>query len=370
MGLSAARMGLFTSACSFGYLASSAPGGRLADMFGARWVMFLGLMLGAIPVICLLFAADFLTVLIVLFVAGLGIGCVFPATSRAVMDWFPANQRGLVVGTKSTGFNMAGMLTAATLPTVALHYGWRVGYMLLGVAGFIVAMIILGIYRDPKEGEGERVNRAKAEASAADKAMKKGSWIELFKSTDEWLLFLAAMANNGVTFCIVTYFVIYLRDVLLVPIVMAGFHLSFLDLGGLVGKVGGGFISDRLLGGKRKSTYIAQLTITLVVAGSLVVLHAGASRSLLAVLTFLFGFGCLGCAAVQQTLVMELAGQANSGLSIGALSSFNQLGAIFFVPVFGVIVDRTHSYGWAWGYVMGLTLAAIIMIAFVRERKK
>ena len=46
--------------------------------------------------------------------AGIGLGCVMPATTKAVLVWFPIKERATAMGFKQTGVNVGGMISAAS----------------------------------------------------------------------------------------------------------------------------------------------------------------------------------------------------------------------------------------------------------------
>src|SRR4030095_2071598 len=94
----------------------SLPAGRLADRVGVRPSLLGGLIVGAVGLAVSAAAPAFPAFLFCLFVAGSGWSVVNPALGKAIMDLFPAPERGMAMGIKQMGLTLGGTLvTTATL---------------------------------------------------------------------------------------------------------------------------------------------------------------------------------------------------------------------------------------------------------------
>jgi MFS family permease len=89
---------------------------------------------------------------------------------------------------------------------------------------------------------------------------------------------------------------------------------------------------------------------------------------LLLVLIFIFGVSGIGWNALYLTILGESVGRESTGLATGAGYFYGFLGSLITPPLFGLLVDRTGGYGYAW---LLLTLGAgiiLILLAFYREK--
>ena len=88
---------------------------------------------------------------VVMAMVGLGCGCLMPATTKLIINWFPLRDRATMMGLKQSGVNIAGIATGAILPTVALAYSWRFGFMLVSLMAIGFGLISLALHRDLPE---------------------------------------------------------------------------------------------------------------------------------------------------------------------------------------------------------------------------
>ncbi|MHB0869450.1 MAG: MFS transporter, partial [Chloroflexota bacterium] len=149
LGLSKVEIGVFSSAAFAGSWGVLLVAGYLTERFGVRRMMSVGQTVAGAVMMTMALVGSFLQAVAVMFVVGLCRGMVHPGASKAIMDWFPARERATAMGVKQTGYPVAGILMAATLPALALALGWRYAIALMGfliMAGGIGTAIL---YRDP-----------------------------------------------------------------------------------------------------------------------------------------------------------------------------------------------------------------------------
>jgi sugar phosphate permease len=257
LGLTSAQVGFFMSAAAAGYAVMTIPAGWLVDRIGVRWLLLIGEVIGGIFLISMFTVESLGAGLALMTLAGMGMGCLMPSTTKAVLVWFPVNERATAMGFKQTAVNAGGIITAVTLPTVAIHYGWQYGFLGIGIIAVVIGVVSFMLYKEPPQNP-------RLEASQATTSSRpKPSVSEVFKSRDIWLLIVSCMALIVVEFSAIAYFVLYLTDVLLITVVTAGFFLAVFEVGGVFGKPINGIISDRLFHGSRKKVYFLLAATTL-----------------------------------------------------------------------------------------------------------
>jgi sugar phosphate permease len=84
------------------------PWGLLADRLSERIVIALGLVGAAGALLAAGWTHSYGALLLTLFVAGAFGASVNAASGRAVMGWFPANERGLALGVRQTALPIGG----------------------------------------------------------------------------------------------------------------------------------------------------------------------------------------------------------------------------------------------------------------------
>lgn len=117
--LSRAQVGFLLPAIYLGGVVMSLPAGWLTDRLGVRLTLLLGQGLTGVMIGVAALSQEFPTFLGFLFLGGLGWSVLNPATGKAVVEWFPARERGLAMGIKQTGLTLGG-IAGALLPPL-----WR-----------------------------------------------------------------------------------------------------------------------------------------------------------------------------------------------------------------------------------------------------
>ncbi len=373
LAITKAQFGFFMSAVSLGLVLSLAPAGWVIDRLGVRAGMSFGMVVGGAFLMGMFFTQTYMVALLVMFMVGLGLGFVVPGTSKGIVLWFPAKERAMAMGIKQTGVNLGGVITAVTLPTVCVAYGWRVGFVALGAVAIIFGILSFILYKTPPTDGGEAGPTAIKERSVRKPAVlvgKRQSSLAILKSRDILLLSIAALALSVNEFSLFSYYVLYLKEHMLLSVVSAGFLLGAVDIGGLCGKPITGVISDRLFGGRRKETFIILAGTATVFMAVIALLPVGTPQWATLICSFIFGFSAVGWAAIWFTMAGEFGGKEYAGVVSGFSVAVATIGTVFGVPVFGYLSDKTGTWTWSWVYGVAMGAIATVLLLFVREERK
>ena len=349
-GASRGHIALVFSVAAFIWFASGAPGGVLADRYGARRVTLAG-------VICLAAAlaiaslADSVTTLYVTYSIGIGVGVglVYVPSVGAVQPWFGANRAlasGLAVAGIGAG-NIAGPLLAERW---IVQFGWRGAYVALALFSLVLGgAAAIAIRSKP-------VERARPVAGT--------SLRPALRTPQFWLLYASLILSCIGLFVPMVHLGPFARDVGLTA--AQGVTLvSLIGFGSLLGRFTIGGFADRL--GR-----VLSLTLTYVGLGlMLLVWLSGTHFWLLAFFAVVFGM-CYGAAvALLPTIVMDLYGaRAVSGI-IGFLYTGAGVGTLLGPWLAGVAFDVLGSYRWPIVAAAVFSfLAAAAVLPLIRDEKK
>jgi ACS family hexuronate transporter-like MFS transporter len=361
--LSNVQVGLVATANTILYTPILLVAGWLVDRLGVRPVLYGGSVFAGIAVSFIYLFPSFRGLTIVLAIAGIGYGCIFPAVSKALMTWFPAGERATVMGVNQAAVNVAGIIVALLLPVIALTWSWQSGYLILGIALIVICLICALIYRDPPV-IGNRPVRAEKQTKPGGRSGVR----TLLKSRDIWILAFSGYFLSVVEFSSITNIILYLNEGLEFSLLAAGSLLAITQVAGGIGKPLSGIISDRWFGRRRKPV----LLIMAVISGiACLMLGTGLSGHtwLLYLIMILIGASALGFAGILFTQVGEIAGAESTGFVSGFVGMTIALGSLSGPPVFGYIVDKTGSFQFAWLALAVCGLLSAILILFVREKK-
>jgi len=361
LGASSAQVGLIMSAASLGYMITLFPTGWVVDRIGARWPMVIGELVAGTAMIVLFFAPSYAWLLVFMFVTGIGCGCLMPSTTQSVIVWFPAKERATVMGLKQTAVNIGGIITAATLPAVALTLGWRYGFLFLGIIAITIAVIAFILYKEPIRPASPSTDPA---ASTASEPL-----FRLLKERNIWLVAFCGLCLSWVEFTIVAHLVLYLTEVLFFTVVTAGGLLALTQAAGAVARPGGGLLSDRVFGGSRKPIFLLMAGTTCAMCLLLGLFGSHLSWVLYPVL-FLLGLGGIGFGGIFLTLMSEFGGRYGAGKAAGLGGTVAIVGIVLGPVVFGHIVDTSGSYELAWLSSAFMAALCIVLLLFLKEEKK
>jgi MFS family permease len=149
--------------------------GYAADRWSRKSVLFFGTGIWGLWTLLCGLVPNFGSLLAIRTIAGIGLGCLMPATFSLISDTFPPSRRGRAMGTLG-GVGAMGVI-AGVLAMGALvsndpgPFGmekWRWGFFLLGTMSVLSGFLILLLVREPIRGEAEPELAGKITAETAE----------------------------------------------------------------------------------------------------------------------------------------------------------------------------------------------------------
>ncbi|WP_079526234.1 MFS transporter [Halobacillus hunanensis] len=362
LSLSKAQVGLLPSALFLGQALASIPAGFVTDRVGSRpLLLVLSLCLGTSFLVMTLQSAFWLVLLLVM-IGGLGYGGMHPTTNRGIIYWFSQKQRGTAMGIKQMGITFGSALSAILLLPLAASYGWRPVVFIACLGLVVIGLIAFLLYRDPSQ---QAVKKEKPTFRSV-----YSSILSMVKNKALLLVSFSAMGVNGSQMCLNTYLVLFAYEQLGFSIVLAGMLLVVSEVGGSLGRVGWGVISDRLFDGKRLIILVFIACITLVASVVVAFIPAGTPFWLLVPIFLVFGFSVSGFNGIWMNLASELVPKEQAGLSSGFSITLGSIGVILIPPLFGVLVDQHQSYTLGWLLISGIMVVVLLILASLYFVKK
>ncbi|XP_058791949.1 putative inorganic phosphate cotransporter isoform X2 [Phymastichus coffea] len=216
--------GIILSSFYWGYVLTHLPGGMLAERFGGKYSLGLGILSTALftaltPVAVGWGGAGALVALRVLM--GLGEGTTFPALNAMLAQWTPPEERSKIGSLVFAGAQL-GTVFATTLSGIILHHstvGWpAVFYVFGGLGGlWFVAWVAL-CYNNPREHPFISASEAaylheRTSATTFGRAPPV-PWRRILRSAPLWALIAAQVGHDWGFFTMVTDLPKYMSSVL------------------------------------------------------------------------------------------------------------------------------------------------------------
>ncbi|XP_053691757.1 putative inorganic phosphate cotransporter [Sabethes cyaneus] len=298
--------GIILSSFYWGYVITHLPGGILAEKFGGKWTLSLGILSTAFFTLITPWAVNLggSTALIVIRVLmGLGEGTTFPALSALLASWIPLKERSKL-GSLVFGGGQMGTILGNLISGYLLHNidGWSSVFYFFGGMGVLwFILFTLFCYSDPEshpfisDKEKEYLKREMGTLSR-DKTLPPTPWRAIFTSIPMVALVCAQIGHDWGFFIMVTDLPKYMSDVLRFSIKDNGLYSSLPYLLMWLVSLSTGVLSDWLISnGKMSITFGRKLFTTIASAGPAIFIvgasYAGCDKALVvALFTLAMGF--------------------------------------------------------------------------------
>lgn len=363
LDLSYSQMGLISTFNFVGYLLAVLACGSLTERFGTRKIIFVALLLVGVTMIMICWAENFLTLLFLYMLTGLGSGAANVPTMALVSAWFTSKQRGKAAGFIVIGSGFAILLSGKLIPflnKLGGDSGWRLSWLVLGILVLLVAFICLLILRDTPQEKGLQPFGDPAPVSAGDTSAPGDRKTALNKN---YIYHLGAIYFLfGYTYVIYATFIVttLVRERGFSEAVAGNFWswVGFLSL--LSGPVFG-TLSDKL---GRKAGLMTVFSLQMVAYLLIAVNLPG---------TFLYlSIGCYGIVAwsipsIMAALVGDYVGPQKAARVFGYITFIFALGQIAGPFMAGLLAERTNSFAGSFMMAAGLAGLAIILSAMLKK---
>jgi predicted MFS family arabinose efflux permease len=189
------------------------------------------------------FAQNFAQLLLARIGVGVGeAGCTPPAHSL-ISDMVPPEKRASALAFYSLGIPVGSLLGMVIGGTLADYLGWREAFVVVGLPGVMLALVVWFGLRDPRRSDAAAVLRAKSQPAALPLGQAVG---EVMRSRAFVLLVFAGSAASFLSYGKTTWTTIFFQRTHDLSPGEVG--LSFGLLGGAAGILGtwlGGYLADR-----------------------------------------------------------------------------------------------------------------------------
>ncbi|MFB3825923.1 MAG: MFS transporter [Bryobacteraceae bacterium] len=281
------------------------------------------------------------------FLLGVGEPGNYMAASKAISEWYPPKERAFVNGLINAGSALGAIVAAPLVVWLTLHYGWRFSFLATGALGFVWLVFWLALYHLPARhrritaAELSYIEGSPGELDGAPSA----KWMDLWKQREVWGLLLARFFSDPVWWFYLFWMPKYLAEQRGFTLAEIGIFAWLPYLTSDIGSLAGGYISGRLLGGKRtalQARYATMLPAALFMPASVAIPFINSSVAALALI-------CMVTLAHQvwKTNLMTITNDVYPVASVGSVSGIvslgSGLGGAAFMDLTGRIV-QTFSY--------------------------
>src|SRR6267154_187547 len=271
---------------------------------------------------------------------------IFPASIKAVAEWFPKKERALATGIFNAGTSIGAMLTPVVVPWINARWGWRGAFIGIGALGFVWLVFWLLIYGQPEEHP--RLSKAELDYIRSDPqvSVRKIKWAALLPLRQTWAFIAGKFLTDPVWWFYLFWVPGFLQSKHGLSLTGIGAPIVVIYLMSDVGSVAAGWMSSWMI--KRGNTInVARKTAMLLCAASVtpIVFAYRVESTWSAVLLIGLAAAChQGFSANLYTLTSDMfpAGAVVSVVGIGGMAG--AIGGLFIATIVGHGLQWTGSY--------------------------
>jgi len=320
--------------------------GKLIDRLGTRKGFSLAVFLWSLAAMAHAAAGSVFQFAIARFSLELGESGSFPASIKAVAEWFPKRERALATGIFNSGANIGAMVAPVAVRWLTYRFGWRMAFIATGAVGFLWVSIWLLLYRRPDDDPRVSAPELAYIRSDPPDEVRMIPWRTLITLRQAWAIALGKFLTDPIWWVYLFWMPDFLHRNL--GMNLAGMQLPLIVIytGASIGSIGGGWLSSSLL--KRGWTLNASRKTALLVcalAVAPIMMAARTGNAWLAISLIALAAGAhQGWSANLYTLASDMFPRSTVGAVVGFASMFGAIGGMLVSKAVGYILQGTGSY--------------------------
>lgn len=271
---------------------------------------------------------------------------VFPASIKAVADWFPKQERALATGIFNAGTSAGAMATPLIVPWITIHWGWRWAFLATGSLGLIWLVFWLLLYHTPEDEPYVTKEELDYIRSGSLQPAERIKWRRLLPLRQTWAFATGKFMLDPIWWFYLFWVPDFLQRRHGLALMKIGLPVLTIYLISDVGSIGGGWLSSTMIQ-RGMSVNVARKSAMLVCALSVVpIVFAYRAENLwLAVLLIgLAAAGHQGFSANLFTMSSDLFPPQAVASVVGIGGMAGAIGGMLVAKAIGYILQRSGSY--------------------------
>lgn len=354
LDLTSSQAGLLYSAPVITLAIFAFIGGFLGDNTGPRKIAGWGITLLTVSGILRGISPNFLILLLLNLIVGIGWGLVFPNLPKLVKLWFPDRLAGTATGIYSTGVFVGGSLALSlTIPLVLPLMGsWRGIFYFWGAIAGVITIMWWSLVKEPSSFRDKKT---------VSNQFSKSILIAVLKNKNIWIVAIYFAFAANITFYIITgWFPTFFIDKGISE-TGAGLLTSLITLAGLPAVFLIPFASDRL-GLRKPFLWISCLIATLAFIGIIYTTFV-----LDFILMIVLGVTLTATYVMSLFIPLELVKPDHAGTASGVVISIGYIGGAMGPLIAGYLKDTTGTLVPSIIMLAILTFVSMILVSLIPE---
>lgn len=335
-GLTNTQIGLMATVLTAGYAIGQFINGYYIDKIGPRIMMSLGGLLTFIMNICVSIASSFQAILIFWGLNGYVQAMGYGSVCKLYVNWFPQDERGKPLGFNEFLQSFSSFIIVPLGAFLIVKYGWRSVYVIPVIPVLIGSFFFFREIRDKPQDEGYIPNWV---TTHAHNTPARSAFHAYKRTLSDWRMIASYVSYGGsqfARFVIYTWVAKYIYE-LTGNIIIAGWVTAAFALGGSIGSLAVGWLSDKI----RLRWPI--ITFGMLVSAFSLMIFASAPHATPLILSILMAICGSGIEAVEVCyflLPMDiLDDDGYQATGVGVMNAFGKAFATIQGVLFGFLLD-------------------------------
>ena len=367
LGFTKTDLGILGSVLYLSYGLSKFISGVMADRSNPRYFMGIGLILTGIFNIFFGFSSSILLFAICWGLNGWFQGWGWPPCARLLTHWYSQKERGTWWGFWNTSHNLGGALIPVIVALCIQKFDWRVAMYTPGILCMAAGFLLIYLLRDTPQSLGlpsiekyrndypEQHMDQEKELSAKEILVQY-----VLKNAYIWVLAVAYFFVYVVRVALNDWTHLFLIESKGFTLGMASFALIWFEVGGFLGSLAAGWLSDRVFKGKRGPVNVL-FTIGVTSVIGLLWFSPAHNVALASLCMFLIGFTVFGPQMLIGIAAAEISHKKAAGTATGFAGWFAYFGAASAGYPLSMIAQKM---GWS-GFFSTLAVCSAVAAALL-----
>jgi predicted MFS family arabinose efflux permease len=326
LGLSPQIAGVYVGLVYAGAILSSSFSASLITRLGPLRTSFAGVVTGGAG-LALLAVPHIAASLLATAIIGLSYGPLTPASSHVLARYRSGAGMAFLVSVRQTSVPMGGVLAGFVAPPLVLGFGWKAACVAIGgITAALGAVLWIAVSMVRNEPPDEPHGHS---ASLLEPVRF------IFRRPGLTSLAASSVVYAAMQLVLSSFLVVYLTSAAGLDLVLAGALLSASQLAGVAGRLGWGFVADRVPSPRLLLLGIALLMA--IAAGLMSLFTAAWPLGAIAAVVILLGATASGWNGVFLAEIIRDVRPAEVGLATSGSLMFTYLGIVLGPSLFGAL---------------------------------
>lgn len=377
LGWNSGQQGLALSSFFIGYILTQIIGGRMADRYGAKLVLAIGVIAWSVATILTPIAAlwGFGTFIAIRIIMGLGEGVSLPAVYSLYGRWLPLEERSSAIGLTYSAIPLGSVMALTITPFIVLAFGWEWAFYSFGALG-LFWIFFWQYYATSLPSQNAYISKEEAALITSNLPSEEPAqeipWRAILSNSGVWAIIIAHFCANWGTYVLMAWLPTYVNRALGVDFASVGLLSAVPYIISFIAFNYTGRLADRLIGAGYDTTLVRKGMQAIGFVGPAVVLmivgHLMDTTQvivLMAIANFFLAFSAGG----YQVNHLDIAPR-HAGLFMGISNTAGTIPGIIGVAITGYVLEWTGSWVIVFQMASGIYLVGLVSYLMLATGKR